>query len=52
MEAEPRAGTVRKMRAGSASRRRVWPTRSNVRESLSDRGLDDSDISDEEVVSD
>lgn len=37
---------------GSASRRSGWPTGSNVRESLSDRGLDDSDLSDAAVPSD
>ena len=34
------------------SRRSRWPTGSNVRESLSDRGPDDSDISDARVLRD
>lgn len=38
--------------AGDASRRRGWPTGLHVRESLSNRGLEDSDISDSEIMSD
>lgn len=52
LQGEPRACTVREVGAGSASRRSRWPTGSNVRESLSDRGPDYSDISDTRVLRD
>lgn len=52
LEGEPGACTVREVGAGSASRRSGWPTGSNVRESLSDRGPDESDISDAGVLCD
>lgn len=44
MEGAPRACS--QVGQGVASRRREWTTESNVRESLSNRGLDDSDIGD------